>query len=296
MKLEPLSLPVHHSTFPLCGGMIEIVAYDIDQLLVSEISEDVQREALRLQKIFNVYDARSELSRLNASRTMNISSELLFVLKLALEYCQKTNGAYDISHGRAFCARKEKKVLPSLSCTYRNIQIHGSKVCLTHSDVLIDLGSIAKGFIVDALVSYLNQFGVLSGYIDARGDLRSFGVHPEIVQVQHPRSEGSASPPFVLENSASATSGDYHQYDSSYERSHILGKMHVISATVVAPTAVLADVLATCAMITPPTLFSLLLLEHPLCKAFLIDDTLRTTEFGGFESLYFQETGVLNAD
>ena len=40
-------------------------------------------------------------------------------------------------------------------CTYRDIEVSGSKVRLNHEDVLIDLGSIAKGYIVDRIVEFL---------------------------------------------------------------------------------------------------------------------------------------------
>ena len=48
----------------LFGDKIEITLYDIEPQLAKPIAEDAYREALRLQKIFNIYDDESELSLL----------------------------------------------------------------------------------------------------------------------------------------------------------------------------------------------------------------------------------------
>ena len=234
---------------PLVGGTVEIVLYDVEPELARAIHDDVVREAQRLQRIFNLYDPASELNALNAQRTWSASPELTRVLALALTYCEKTDGAYDITRGKQFLERKSGKCeVTPIGCTYRDVRLvprgNCSLVTLTHPDCLIDLGSIAKGYIADALLDYLGELGVESAFIDARGDMAIRGAHLEVINIQHPLHEGTVRP-FALENAAVATSGGYRQYAGTPAMSHLLGETAARSVTVLAPTLAEADVLAT---------------------------------------------------
>ena len=108
---------------------------------------------------------------------------------------------------------------------------------------MIDLGSIAKGYIVDRMIEKMKEMGVMAGMIDARGDIRSFGKDEEIL-VKNPRKEGFVKK-FKIRDKAVATSGDYMQYSGSYEKSHLVNKNGVIAATVVANNLMEADLFAT---------------------------------------------------
>ncbi len=234
---------------PLVGGTVEIVLYDLEAPIAQAIHDDVVREAQRLQRIFNLYDSASELNALNARRALRASPELARVLTLALTYCEKTGGAYDITRGKQFLERKSgKREVTPVGCTYRDVRIDsqgtGALVTLTHPDCLLDLGSIAKGYIADALLEYLGDLGVESAFIDARGDMAIRGTHLEVINIQHPLHERTVRP-FALENAAVATSGGYRQYAGTPSTSHLLGQTAARSVTVLAPTLVEADVLAT---------------------------------------------------
>ena len=198
--------------FSLLGGDVEIVLYDVDTSISEDCFEEIYQEGLRLQKIFNFFNPKSELSLLNKKRTLFVSEELLYVIKNALKYCKKTNGLYDISKGKEIRCRKQGNPTKAVLCTYKDIRIIGNKITLLNPDVCLDLGSIAKGFIVDKLIEFIESKGVESAFIDARGDMRIFGKHLEVVEVQHPRKKKNASSPIVLENKAIATSGDYNQF------------------------------------------------------------------------------------
>lgn len=231
--------------FPLVGDKIEILLYDVEPRFAEGFRSDVEGEAYRLQGIFNLYDGASELNALNsAGKAFPASAELLDVLRLAIHYCELTNGRYDITHGRRFLARKRGEELPQLDCTFRDVLIEGGSVALKHPDCLLDLGSVAKGYIVDRLLDYLKDLGIESAFIDARGDMAIMGGCHEIINIQHPR-ENRKLHPFRLENRAVATSGDYRQFSDSFERSHLVGSQRARSVTVVAPTLAEADILAT---------------------------------------------------
>jgi len=251
----------------LLGGRVGVILYDVEEPFATMAFAEIEREAVRLQKVFNLYDPQSELSLLNARRTMAVSDELLVVLRRALEYAAITGGAYDISKGRQFLARK-RGVEHEVGCSYREILIKGNNVSLLHPDALIDLGSIAKGYIGDRLLSFIHALGIESAFVDVRGDLVIGGHELEVVDIAHPREPGSSIGSIVLENLAVATSGDYRQYVGSFERSHIVAETDLISVTAVHESLLEADAIASAVFVSGSRRFSEILALVP--KAFVL--------------------------
>jgi thiamine biosynthesis lipoprotein len=272
-------------TFPLFGKEIDIVIYDIDDLFAEVLFKDIYQQGLRLQKIFNFFDSDSELSKLNIKREMKVSDELLFVIKIALNYCRMTDGLYDISKGKQILQRKSGNIIEEVSCSYKDILVQDNTILLKNPDVLIDLGSIAKGYIVDKLIEYMDYLGLESGFIDARGDMRNFGSHAEIIGIQHPRDMKKIIRPILLENFSVATSGDYNQYDKTYENSHIIGKSELISVSVAANNLMEADAIATCVILLGKERLKNFLGNIPQAKIFMIDTDLNEYMYNGFELL-----------
>ena len=254
--------------FPLFGKEIEIRFYDSNPTLIRDIMVEVKEKALELEKIFNFFDSESELSKLNAGREAKVSNHLLVVIKKALEFGNLTHGFYDVSLGKMFMARKQKLILPKLMCSYRDIEIKGTVVKLNHADVLIDLGSIAKGYITDELVSYLREKGISSALINSRGDIRNFGEIFEEIFIQDPRDSNKEITSFVLNNFAVATSGDYNQYDQTYEKSHIINSGKFISLTIISKNLMGADVIATALFTCSEKDFAKIIKKYPMIRIF----------------------------
>lgn len=274
-------------TLNLMGGSVELTLYDVENCFAELYFHDIYSYALKLQKIFDFYDSESELSLLNKRRERVVSSDLLYVIKKALYYSKETGGLYDISFGKKILQRKSKKSVCDLNCSYKNIEIDGNKVTLNHPDVLIDLGSIAKGYIVDKIAEYLKQLGVESCLINARGDILIFGERQETVYIQHPRDKTKLVHPIKFGKGALATSGDYKQYDSSYENSHIVGGGKFASVTVFAENLTEADVAATCIFLLGGN--SEDFVRNRKLKVLVIGKDLKTVMFNGFEEILLKE-------
>ena len=150
--------------------------------------------------------------------------------------------------------------------------------------VLVDLGSIAKGFIADRMAEQLRSDGVVSGLVDARGDIRVFG-RPQIINVQHPRKKGRAILAVKIKNSGIATSGDYSQYQKTYSRSHIINQADLISVTVVAPTLMEADAYATAIFVSGRAERQRLISQNRRIKVLTIDNKLQLRKYNGFAKL-----------
>ncbi len=265
---------------PLFGKGVEIAVWGIDAALAEGVMEDAYARGRELERIFNFYDRDSVLSKLNRKRRMDVPDELMAVLKKALELCEKTGGRYDISLGKQFLARKGGKEIAKPKCSYKDILISGGTVELADDDVRVDLGSIAKGYIADEMARVLEEEGVLSALIDARGDIRTFGEE-RILGVQHPREEGTIRM-IRVGDCGVATSGDYNQFDSTYKKPHILNSQDYVSVTVIADTLMEADVYATAIFVTPPSMVPALVGGSGI-KAMCVKEDMSIDNFNGFE-------------
>ncbi len=233
----------------LFGAFIEITLYDIAKKEADQMLKKAYKEALRLEKIFNIYDSSSELSKLNKLKKKKVSKELLEVIKKALVFCKKTNGKYDISCGEEFLARKKGLSVPQKKCSYQDIKITKDTVTIKNSESTIDLGSIAKGYITDKIKDFLIKKGAKSGVINSRGDIVLFGNSTTNVKIRHPRDSNKTIGSINIKNTSVATSGDYTQYHKSFENSHIINQNKFISVTVIAKKLADADLYATVFMI-----------------------------------------------
>lgn len=270
---------------PLFGANIEITLYDVAETLALPVLEEAYIEALRLQKIFNFFDPYSELSKLNKERALKVSEEFIEVLKKALFYCEKTKGEYDISLGKQIIQRKKGEEITPIGCSFKDIKIKDNLVKLEHPDVIIDFGSIAKGYIVDKIAEFLIKKGIENGCIDARGDIRVFGEGAEKIEIQHPRDKSKTIFPIKIKDSAVATSGDYNQFYGSYDQLHILNKKDLISVTVIAKTLVEADVLASVVFLLDKNKRESFLKDNSQIKTLTIDKNLKSREYNGFSKI-----------
>jgi FAD:protein FMN transferase len=277
------------TSFPLLGGTVAVTLYDVDERYATLLFDEIRQEGERLQSIFNLFDPRSELSRLNRTRDLRVSQELRFVLRHALRFAASTGGAYDVTKGWLFLARKRGEPEPALACSFRDVALDGERVRLAHPDVLLDLGSIAKGYIGDAMLAFIEKLGVQNAYVDMRGDLKVMGERSETVAIRHPRKPGETIATFRLDKGGVATSGDYRQYVGSYERSHIVGAQDLISVSVVSSSLMEADAVASVVFVLGSRGARAYLERMPHVQVLAVDRDLTTHLYNGFERLLILE-------
>lgn len=134
----------------------------------------------------------------------------------------------------------------------------------TSSDLVIDLGGIAKGAILEQAMSLLRDNGVNNAVIDIGGDVAVLGQHHDKairIGIKAPVADPEAANVLAwseLQSGETAfTSGDYERYfESNGERfQHILdprdGKpvQHTVSVTVIDRDPLLADAAATALLV-----------------------------------------------
>ncbi len=273
--------PVRESR-PAMGTVLSLELETTGPGRAGRIREKFWAEAERLEDIFNRYDPESELSRLNREAPAGpvaVSREMFEVLSRAVEISRLTDGAFDVTVGPlveawGFFPDREGR-LPGPEeveaarsrVGWENISLdrESRTVRYLHPGLEIDLGGLAKGYVVDRLADLLAGEGVTGALINAGGDIYCLGRHPEgrgwRIGIEHPRIEGEVLAVLELADRAVATSGDYRNYFIHLDRrySHILdprtggpARTGVMESTVLAPDCLTADGLATALFVLGP--------------------------------------------
>ncbi len=252
---------------PLLGTLVEITAQGTSEVdLMSAMSRGFAAAA-RVQRLMSFHDRHSDVGRLNrlAHRSpVHVHRWTWEVLRTAQQLAQATHGAFDITVGGELV---RMSYLPRVACAradpharWRDIELLSDHRVHFARPLYIDLGGIAKGFAVDQAVAGLRAAGVASGLVNAGGDLRAFGTVARRIHLRHPADPGALIPCADIANGALATSAGYFTQRLWHGRAVspvIDGARRVaitapFSASVAAPTCMLADALTKLVLLQGP--------------------------------------------
>ena len=174
----PLASNFHRRLRPGMGTFVEI---GVERTEVSNAAVDAAfAVAAEVERSLSFQDFDSELSRLNRAGAagLTVSAVTARVVRLARAIGRASGNRFNATVGGALVRRG---VLPDHggpeaidSGSWTDIRIRGRHVGLARA-VRLTLDGIAKGFAVDAMVRSLRSRGVSRGWVNAGGDLRSFG-------------------------------------------------------------------------------------------------------------------------
>ncbi|MDO4549625.1 MAG: FAD:protein FMN transferase [Planctomycetia bacterium] len=239
-----------------------------------DIALDALDEVSRLEKLLNYFDSQSEINRVNvcgAKDFVQIVPEVYGLLKKCDKIYKETEGAFDITSSplwEAWGFSRRKPRFPEESVWEEARKCVGADAILwddaqnalkfQKKGMKISLGSIGKGFALDAAVSILDASGVNNylfhgglSSVFARGKRR--GRKDWQVGLHHPLKINARIMEISLRDGALATSGSATQFFwyQGKRYGHILDPrtgnpvQGVLSATVLAQNATDADALAT---------------------------------------------------
>ncbi|MCP4805128.1 MAG: FAD:protein FMN transferase [Proteobacteria bacterium] len=255
-------------------------------------------EVARIEQLMSSWLPRSELAQVNqqaGGAPVEVSSELLGLVRRALDLCQETGGLFDITYrplAQLWSLSAEPFVLPEPSlvaaardyvgCDKVRVDEVASTVRLSERGMSIGLGGIAKGYAVDRASELLVERGFEHSMVDGGGDVLARGRGPGgswNVGVQHPREPlGTVVGSVAVSDRALVTSGDYLRFvEHDGERyHHILDPrtgfpaQGLMSVSVLAGSAERADALATALFVAGPKGATELLATLPDVDALLI--------------------------
>ncbi len=257
----------HHRLEPVLGTRLD-VSIGASRRRADPALRTLLAEIDRLERIFSIFDAGSELSRWKRGELpAGPSAELTAVLVRSADWHRLTNGAFNPSVGQITQRWREAELrnqlpgddeLASLAATTLPYVVSDGHVTQIAPCDAIDMNAFAKGVIIDvAAQTAWHAHTVDSLLINLGGDLVHRGAGGADVTIEHPDRRRGAAARLRIDNCSVATSG------SSWRGVTVGGRWlgHVIdprtakpvhtvtSATVVAHDVATADVLATALMV-----------------------------------------------
>lgn len=217
-------------TYDLMAGEVYVYIESENKTLEEEILNFTFQTLTQLIFIFNFYDKNSLLFKLNENKEISYNFELAYLLKTSLKFYEQTKGNFNIFLGNETSARKtnqkekektaKQKINPS-----KLLSISKEKIILNDKNIILDLGGIAKGYIVDRAIEitkekYSKQLKTI--LIDARGDIRIEGKGDFKIEIENPFNPKISFETITLKNASVVTSG--HNKQKFTSGSHIIGK------------------------------------------------------------------------
>lgn len=283
---------------PMMGTEVSVHLWHDDADRARELIDAVFAEASRIDELMSTYKASSLISEINrdaAERPVYAGHELFTLIQRAQDISVLTRGAFDITYdsvGQHYDFRAHKR--PSAETIekekalidYRLVELDATaqSVRFQKPGVRINLGGIAKGYVVERGIDILRHAGVTNAIVTAGGDSRMLGDRrgrPFMIGIRDPRQDGQVAISVPLEDEAVSTSGDYERYfdEDGVRYHHILTPStgtpahDVHSATVFGPDAVMTDALSTSVFVMGVDLGLRLIAGLPDYESIVIDAT-----------------------
>ncbi len=178
-----------------------------------------------------------------------------------------TDRAFDVTVGKITKLYDfNKNKIPSQIEIKKNLQYVGmdkvvlsnGKIKFSKENMCIDLGGIAKGYIIDKFSKFINNQGYQNFMVNIGGDIYTSGKNKYrgkwAVGVQDPEKKNGIVKKIQVSDKAVVTSGDYERYVLRQEKKyhHILDPAtgmpvwnNIVSVTVVSDKTIEADYIAT---------------------------------------------------
>ena len=284
------------------GSQLRLAAWTADEPSAVAAFAQVFREFDRLEALLSIWKPGSDVVRITeaAGRTaVAVSRDTIVVLEAAAQASEWTGGKFDITFGaladiwkfdhdqddtvpdrRAIEAR-----LPLVDYRFVHVDRAAGTAFISKAGTRIHLGGIGKGYAVDRAAVILRARGLSDFLIQSGGDLYVAGLNdgaPWKLGIADPRGTGGQTfATLELSNGTLSTSGDYERFfiENGIRYHHLLDPDRGTpaagsrSVTIVADSAMLADVLSTGVFIMGPEAGMALLERLPQVEGVIVSSS-----------------------
>ena len=284
--LPSMKSALHSETRLMMGTFVTVTTHGLSEAHAAEAVTGAYSAMARAEALLTRFDSASALGQLNASGGLrDLPVEVMDVIHAASHIHKRSGGAFDptvlpmVEAMEKGAGLAEARALVGMG----HVRVEGSSVRFDREGVKMSLDGIAKGYIADLGAKHLLRAGVKDFLINAGGDIVAHGSKagkPWKVAVENPgKYEGEIAYPAVcaLKGQAMATSGNYESAARGF--SHLvdpLGRKGIrpVSATVVAPTAMEADALATALCVMAEPMAFIERMPHTACCLIMPDGSV----------------------
>ena len=281
---------------------INIKIYHHDQELVNKTFSDIEQIYREYDQLcdrykkheYNLYYLNNELEK---NQEVEIDKRLYDLLKVSKDYYLKTNKFFSIALGNVTDVWTNSKELPSYeelkasgSTDLDDIMLKENYIFSKNSDVSLDLGGIAKGYVNNKIKEYLHDKGIKKYLITSGTSSILIGEHYQNekyrVGLINPLESEKIYKVLKLNTNSISTSGtidNYYEF-SGEKYSHIINPFtlypdnYSLSVTVIASDPILTEVLSTTLVLLP------------------IEEGKKLAEKYDVEVIWFTKDGIINTE
>jgi len=282
------------------GSRFDITVVAKDSVEGNSTIKLAAQEISRIETLISSWQTTSETSLINVNagkKPVQVSKELFNLIERAIRLSELTDGAFDISYAsmdKIWVFDGSMTQMPSAEAIqssvakvgFKNIilDIEDNTVFLKKNGMKIGFGGIGKGYAADKAKALLMKKGVAAGIINASGDMNTWGKQPNgeawKVAITNPMDKNKVFALLPITQGAVVTSGDYERFVNldGKRYTHIIDprtgfpSTGIISVTVFAPKAELADALATSVFVMGKEVGLDRVNQMPQIECIIIDD------------------------
>lgn len=258
----------------LMGNAFEITVVDDNETWANLHIDAAIEEIRRIERLLTTFNEESQTNLINRNagiQPVKVDAEIFDLIERSIRISKITDGYFDISYGgidKSFWNfDREMTQLPNPELikshlqlvNYQNIILDSvnQNVFLKEKGMRIGFGGIGKGYAAEMAKRILQQRGVVSGIVNASGDLTTWGNQangkPLTVGIADPDNSKQPFSYMNITDMAVATSGNYEKFVviNGKKYSHTINPKTgmpvsgVKSVTIFCPNAEIADAMAT---------------------------------------------------
>lgn len=283
------------------GNRFELSAVAEDEKWANEKIDAGIEEIRRIEKLLTTFSDDSETNQVNQNagiRPTTVSRETFELVQRSLRISEVTQGAFDITYGSVdktlWNFDQNMTSLPDKATAkkmvrlinYQNV-ILDEKNCtvfLREKGMRIGFGGIGKGYAAERAKQVMKHGGVISGVVNASGDLNAWGLQPNgkkwTIGIANPNATHEIFSQMAITDLAVATSGNYEKFImiDGIKYSHTINPLTglpvtgIKSVTIITTNAEIADAMATPVMIMGIRTGLDMINQMKYIEAIIIDD------------------------
>jgi len=273
-KVEAGAPTLHKRSLRLMGNRFELSVVADNQQWANECIDAGVEEIKRIEALLTTFNNDSETNQVNNNagiKPVQVSRETFELVKRSIMISNVTQGAFDITYGsvdkRLWNFDQQMTSLPDpvtaksmvRLINYRNIVLdeQNCTIFLRERGMRIGFGGIGKGYAAERAKQIMQDKGVVSGVVNASGDLTAWGYQPDgkkwTVGVANPDASNQIFSYLSISGLAVATSGNYEKFViiDGKRYSHTINPRTgmpvagIKSVTIITTNAEIADAMAT---------------------------------------------------
>ena len=254
------------------GTVIKVTLYDHQS---DEVMDKVFDKLKEIDDIVSINKKGTEIDEVNKNagiKPVKMSDTSFDIISSGLKYSKLSNGDYDITVGplvKLWSIGLPEAKVPTQDeidnskklIDYDKVQINEDtkEVYLEEKGMMLDLGSIAKGYAADEAVRVLKEAGVKRAIVDLGGNIFAMGSKSEdkgwTIGIQDPvELRGNALGSLEVKNKTVVTTGIYERFieKDGVKYHHILNPetgypydTNISGISIIADKSIDADALST---------------------------------------------------